>query len=159
MKFEQWWEFNGEAATQTADLPLVPDGNHVAKIVNAQWKDLTFKADDRNPDGTSLVVKLEVTGHAQIEAIAPVTWRGMIEAICRSASQPLPKLDEDWDCRTLKGQYCRISTVQGVSKNGREYVRVERWHEGREPLPEAIRKTPPRSKAAKPELPDDDIPF
>lgn len=161
MKFEKWWDIEpAESGVQTADLPLVPDGEHVAKFVKAEIKDLKFKVTEKNPDGTCLVVELEVTGYKRVEAIADVTWRGMIEAICRSASQPVPRPEDDWDPKTLVGQFCRIECVQGVGKTGREYVRVQKFHPGREPLPEEIRKAPKRAATkARPEGGEDDIPF
>jgi hypothetical protein len=159
MNFDRWWPQDDDG-TATADAPFVPDGEHVAKIVGVEWKDLKFKVEDRNPDGTCLVVKLEVTGFQRIEDLVPVHWRGKIEAVCRAASQPVPVRGEEWDEKTLVGQFVRISTVQGVAKSGREYVRIDTWIPGREPVPEAIRKAPKRAATkARPEGGEDDIPF
>lgn len=162
-KFGEWWNVDGDDGSAPAvDLPWCPDGENVAKITKAEMKDLKFKQEDRNPTGRSLVVTLEVTGFRPVEAIASVTWRGLIEAICRSASVHVPDPNEEWDEQQLVGQFCRVETVQGVSAKGREYVRVEKWIAGRDPLPKAIAKAPPRARAAaaKPTSSDpDDIPF
>lgn len=161
MKFDKWWMDDDERGgqTATAELPQVPDGEHVAKITKAIFKDLAFKKCDQNEDGTSLVIELEVTGHRPIEAIVPAHFRGMVEAVCRAASVGLPKRGDDWDQSCLVGQFCRISTVQGIGKTGREYVRIDKWIPGRAPLPEAITKAPPRQKTKRDETPEDDIPF
>ena len=160
MNFDRWWMDDNETAVATDELPLVPDGEHVAKVVKAKFKDLAFKKSEQNVDGTSLVIDLEVTGYRPIEAIVPAHFRGMVEAVCRAASVHTPKKGENWDEQCLVGQYLRISTLQGVGKTGREYIRIASWIAGREPLPEAITKAPPRAKAAKKDqTPDDDIPF
>ena len=149
-----------ETPVATDELPLVPDGEHVAKVVKAKFKDLSFKKSEQNEHGTSLVVELEVTGYRPVEAIIPAHFRGMVEAVCRAASVPTPKKGENWDESCLVDQFVRISTVQGVGKTGREYVRIDKWIPGRDPLPEAITKAPKRAKPAKAhEPPEDDIPF
>lgn len=160
MRLERWWDMEADSGgVQAADLPLVPDGEHVAKIVKAEWRDLKFRVSDKNTDGTSLCLDLEVAGYKRLEAIADVTWRGMIEAICRAASQPTPNPREDWNPKVLVGQYVRVDCVQGVGKTGREYVKVTKFQPGREPLPESIRKTPPRAATKAQEGEADDIPF
>lgn len=160
MKFDRWWVEEEDDFAPAADLPQVPDGEHVAAIKKAVFKDLAFKRTEQNVDGTSLVVELEVTGYRPLEAIIPANFRGMVESVCRAASVASPKRGEDWDEKCLVGKFCRISTVQGVGKTGREYVRIATWIPGRAPLPEAITKAPPRAKASKlPQTPDDDIPF
>ena len=162
MKFERWWEIGEESGggAVAADLPLVPDGEHVAKVVKSEFRDLKFKKSDRNEDGTCLCLELEVTGYKRVEVLCDVTWRGKIEAIVRAASQHVPKPEDDWDAQVLVGQYVRIETVQGVGATGREYVKVTRFIAGRDPLPEAIAKAPPRAKAKKGQGGDeDDIPF
>lgn len=159
MNFDRWWMDEDGNGTATEDLAMVPDGEHVAKIAKAAFKDLSFKKNDQNEHGTSLVVVLEVTGYRPLEAIIPAHFRGMVEAVCRAASVATPKPGEDWDESCLVGQFCRISTVQGVGKTGREYVRIDKWIQGREPLPEAVAKAP-RAKPSKPVSADpDDIPF
>lgn len=161
MNFDRWWETSDNTGTVAAtELGMVPDGEHVARISKAVFKDLKFKISDQNEHGTSLVVELEVKGYAPLEAIIPAQFRGMIEAVCRAASVPTPKPPEDWDEKTLIDQWCRVQTLQGVGKSGREYVRIDRWLPGREPLPESIAKAPKRAKPAKPQSNDeDDIPF
>ena len=165
MKFDQWWDFDGEGAAypkSTAEpLSPVPDGTHVGKVTKVEVKDLKFKSCDANPDGTSFVIAVEVSGHQPLEAILPVHWRGLVEAACRSASVPVPVKGEDWDPKCLVGQYVTVETVQGVGKSGREYVRIERWKPGKEPLPEKVAKQPKAKPPAKPvvEAELDDIPF
>lgn len=160
MKFDRWWVEQEDEFAPAGDLPQVPDGEHVAAITKAVFKDLAFKKTEQNVDGTSLVLELQVTGYRPLEAIIPAHFRGMVEAVCRAASVATPKKGEDWDESCLVEQYVRISTLQGVGKTGREYVRIEKWIPGRQPLPEAITKSPPRAKPAKKDqTPDDDIPF
>lgn len=162
MRFDDWWS---DDASEPADaLPLLPAGTHSGEIVKVQWKDLKFKTSDANKAGTSLVLEVEVPGYQPAEAIVPAQYRGLIEAICRAARQHVPVKGEDWDCECLKGQIVRIDTTLGTGKTGREFVRIEKWHKGADPLPKAAKATPARTPAAKVEAAGqggsaDDIPF
>ncbi len=163
--FGEWWEQEAETqqeATPAADLPMLPDGKHVGKIVVAEVKDLGFKVSERNPTGKSLVVKVAVHGYRLAEDIVPVQMRGIIEGICRSAGIHAPEKGEAFPafCERLKGQTAPIETTQAAAASGREYVRVK-WLAGTKPLPKEIEKrTTPRPKpAAAVDLAPDDIPF
>lgn len=161
MKFGDWWSEEDEAEP-VGQLPLCQDGRHTGTIKAAEIKDLKFKVSDRNPSGTSLVVKVDVPKHQAVEAIVPVQFRGLIEAVCRAARVPTPDPNEHWDVTQLVGQVVVIETVFGIGKTGREYVRVDKWHAGPDPLPAA--KAPARTPAAKVAAAgqggsSDDIPF
>ncbi len=164
MRFDEWWSEDGQAAAPASDLPLVPDGTHTGEITKVQWKDLKFKVSDTNKSGTSLVVEVTIAGYRPVEAIVPAQYRGLIEAICRAARQPVPVRGEDWDCDVLDGKAVTVDTVLGVGKTGREFIRIDNWHRGPDPLPAAIKSTPKRTPAAKVEAvgqggASDDIPF
>jgi len=161
MRFDEWW---GDDDTPVGDYPKLPDGRHSGEIVVAEFRDLKFKVSDRNPIGKSLVVKVQVPKYERVETIVPVQYRGLIEAICRAARVATPVKGEDWDETTLIGQQVQIETVLGIGKTGREFVRVDQWHPAPEPLPEAVKKAPARTPAAKVEAAGqggsaDDIPF
>jgi hypothetical protein len=161
MKFGEWWS-EGDEFEPAAQLPLCEDGQHTGTIAKAEFKDLKFKVSDRNPSGTSLVVKVSVPNHQAVESIAPVQFRGQIEAICRAARVNTPDPNEDWDVTQLVGQVVVIETVFGIGKTGREYVRIDRWHPGPDPLPAL--KAPARTPAARIAAAgqggiSDDIPF
>lgn len=166
--FGDFWdediEGGDEAATATADEPMLPDGRHVGKITFAAVKDLSFKASDRNPTGKSLVVTLRVNGYQVVEDIVPIYMRGVIGAICRSAGIDPPAKGETFPafCDRLKGQTAPIESALTIAKSGKEYVRIT-WLKGVEPLPAHMKAEKRTAKPkAKPEPVDeapDDIPF
>lgn len=162
--FGDFWPDDDAAATpetgSTGDQPLLPDGKHNGRIVVAEIKNLAFKANEKNPDGKSLVVKVAVPGYALAEAIVPVQFRGLIEAICRSVGQEPPAKGETFDSFTerLKGQSGPIESTIAVSAKGREYVRLK-WLPGLPPAKKPVdRKAKPKAEP-KPDLHPDDIPF
>ena len=163
INFDSWWD-DADSPPPTGNLTMCPDGRHTGEIVKAKVKDLKFKTSDRNPAGTSLVVEVEVAGHHPVEAIVPVQFRGLIEAICRAARVETPPRGEEWDEQQLVGQVVTIETVLGVGKTGNEFVRIERWHASAAPLPKAVKAQPARTPSAKVEAAGqggaiDDIPF
>lgn len=166
MRFDDFWTDDDDQAPQaTSDLPMLPDGEHAGTIVAAKVKDLKFMVKPENPRGTSLVLEVEVTGHKPVEAIIPAQMRWLVESVCRSASVHIPYKGEDWDPEVLIDRQVRVETVYGIAKSGREYVRVEKWIKGPDPLPQAHAAKPPaRTPAAKVEAAgqggaSDDIPF
>lgn len=161
MNFDDWWS-DDEPEAPVGDLTMCPNGRHTGTITEAYFKDLAFKASERNAKGKSLVVKVSVPGHYPVESITPVQFRGYIEAICRAARVAPPAKGEDWDERQLVGQVVAIETTLGVGKTGKEFIRIEKWHAAPAPLPKAT--TPKRTPAAKVEAAGqggsgDDIPF
>ena len=154
------------APVDDRDRPLVPDGRHTATIVWAGEQARDWAKCDDNPTGAVLTVKLDFgqQWRPQWESIRG-HWRGAIEAVCRAARVEAPTSGEDWDVKQLLGQVVAIDTVLAVSKAGREYVRVDKWHAGAAPLPVEIRKAPARTPARKAAAEfkaangDDDIPF
>jgi hypothetical protein len=163
-RFDEWWG-DGEAGDEPVDgLPLAANGRHGGEITKAVIKDLKFKVSDRNRAGTSLVVEVSVARHQPVEAIVPLQYRGLIEAICRAARVQTPDPGAEWHPDVLIGCQVQIDTIHGVGKTGKEYVRVEKWHAGAEPVAAAIKSTPKRTPAAKVEAAGqggspDDIPF
>lgn len=158
-----WNDDDGQTATATGEQPMLPDGKHVGKIVVAEVKDLLFKVSDRNPQGTTLAVKVAVNGYQLVEDLIPINMRGVVEAVYRSAGIEPPTKGESFvaACDRLKGQTAPIETTLASAKSGREYVRIK-WLPGIKPLPAAMKaETRTRAKAAKvaDTLPEDDIPF
>lgn len=161
MNFDQWWT---DDEGEVADKPPVGPGRQSGQIVRVKTKQLSFMSDtDKNPDGTSLVIGIDVSGHQELEAIVPAHWRTLVTAICRAARVAPPQRGEDWDEQQLVGQFVAIDCETGTSKTGREYTRVARWHPQTEPLPPAGKASTPRvqpDRRAKVTAADpDDIPF
>ena len=161
--FGDVWPDDDQAATATesGDQPMLPDGNHVAKIVVAEVKDLAFKVTDRNPKGTTFAVKAAVNGYQLVEDLIPIGMRGVIEAVYRSAGIDPPTKSESFEsaCNRLKGQTAPIESTLAAAKSGREYVRVK-WLQGVKPLPAAMKKeTRAKPKPAPVDEAPDDIPF
>lgn len=165
MRFDEFWTDDPTMdPAPSNELPMCPDGEHAGEITKAKMKDLKFMVKPENPRGTSLVLEIEVSNYRPVEAIVPAQMRWLIESVCRAASVNVPVKGEDWDCETLIGRQVRIETVYGLAKSGREYVRVEKWIKGPDPLPVAAKATPARTPAAKVEAAgqagaNDDIPF
>jgi hypothetical protein len=167
VRFDDFWsDDQAMDPAPSGDLPMCPDGEHAGEIVKAKMKDLKFMVKPENPRGTSLVLEIEVGQYRPVEAIVPAQMRWLIESVCRAAGLNVPTKGEDWDCETLIGRQVRIETVYGLAKSGREYVRVEKWMKGPEPLPlpVAAKAAPARTSAAKVEAAGqggspDDIPF
>ena len=168
MRFDEFWTDDPSMdPAPSGDLPMCPDGEHAGEIVKAKIKDLKFMVKPENPRGTSLVLEIEVGKYRPVEAIVPAQMRWLIESVCRAASIYVPVKGEDWDPETLIDPQVRIETVYWIAKSGREYVRVEKWIAGSEPLPtpaQAPAKPPARTPAAKVEAAGqggsaDDIPF
>lgn len=148
MKFDAGWddEFDGDNG---GTLPLVPEGRHTGEIVKAQEKRLKFMEGERNPDGLSLVVTVDIPRYQQLEVIVPANFRGKIEAIARAAGVTLPVRGQEWDEQQLVGRTVTVETALAVSKKGTEYARVEKWLESpSKPLP-ATKPAPARSQTQK----------
>lgn len=164
--FGDFWPDDLEQGTATAatDEPMLPDGKHVGTITWAGVKEFEFKRSEKNPAGKSLVVTLRVNGYQVVEDIVPVTLRGVIGGICRSAGIDAPSKGESFEafCGRLKGQTAPIESALSVAKSGREYVRLK-WLAGVPaalPAAKAETRAKPKAKPAPPvdEAPDD-IPF
>lgn len=156
--------WSDKQVSETAVLPHVPDGTHTAEIKYVDFRQKDRVKCDANPNGDVLLMLVAVPKYEPFFTDVPCHLRGTIEAVCRAASVPPPVPSEDWDCRVLKGKWVAIETVHGLTQAGRDYVRVERWKAGPEPLPAAVREAPKRTAtkkadAASPGMPDDDIPF
>jgi hypothetical protein len=164
VRFDDFWEDEDGETPVGDDLPKAPDGRHAGEIVDARIKDLKFKVSDRNRMGTSLVVKVDLGKYQPVEAIVPVQYRGLVEAICRAARVDLPAKGETWQPDVLVGRQVQVETVLGVAKSGNEFIRIDKWHAGPETVPAAIKAAPRRTPAAKVEAvgqggSPDDIPF
>lgn len=163
MRFDEFWT-GDEATTATdgGDVPLLPDGRHVGDVKVARFKPVDWKKSPANPEGMCLNICVEVAGHQAVWADVPVQFRGLIEAVCRSARVHPPAKGEDWDEGGLKGQTVSIETVQYINKKGEQRVRIEKWHPSTAPLPKAIAAAPAAEKTttkAQPIGVEDDIPF
>lgn len=169
MRFDDWWTWDDEPGEGAANshTQKLPDGRHTGDIVKAEVKDLKFKQTDDNPTGTCLVVSWSKQGFYPVESIAPLNWRGLIEAICRAAGVAPPQRGEDWDEASLVGRVATIDVENVVAKSGTEYQRVTKWHASpQKPVaPAEPKKRPARTPAAKAHAEfkerasEDDIPF
>jgi hypothetical protein len=161
--FGDFWDDDTAAElgqTATAEQPMLPDGKHVGKIVVAEVKDLAFKTSDRNPKGTTLVVKVAVNGYQLVEDLIPIQMRGVIGSVCQAAGIDAPTKGESFEafCGRLKGQTAPFESTLAQAKSGREYIRVK-WLKGvPAALPAAKAETRAKPKAAKPAKPADDAP-
>lgn len=161
MKFSDVWGVAGDAPKSDGHLPHVPDGTHQATVKYVDKRADQKKKSDANPGGDYLLVLLEVSGYASFFSDIPIHMRGLLESVCRAASihPPGPEDEwESWDVKQFKGKVVTVTTVHGISKAGRDYVRVEKWSAGPKPLPKAIAAAPRREAAATPAV-GDDIPF
>lgn len=164
--FGDFWpeDDQGETVTATGEQPMLPDGKHIGKIVVAEVKDLEFKQSDTNPSGKTFAVKVAVNGYQLVEDLIPITMRGVIQAVYRSAGIDPPTKGESFEaaCARLRGQTAPIESTLATAKSGREYIRIK-WLPGVKPLPPSARtETRAKPKAAKPAPVDeapDDIPF
>lgn len=153
MRFDDYW--NDDDAIYDdggGEKAMVPDGRHTGEIVDAKVKSLPFLKNDKNPDGRGIVVTIAIPKYAPIESIIPANFRGKVEALCRAAGVPLPARGQEWSEECLIGRTVTVETVLAVSKAGRDYVRVDRWHASpSQPLPDAKPAAKPvaRSQAAK----------
>lgn len=160
LTFDSWQtdDTSGERPAQ-ADLPLLPDGRHAGEINYVAIKTAKWCENQLNVDGTYILLGIDVPNYKRVWKSVPVDRRAKIEAVCRSAGVPRPTPTDPWDESQLKGQWVSIETVIGIGKSGKEYVRVERFHGDKKPLP----ATPPRpANPAKEPVEDqfpDDIPF
>lgn len=171
MRFDAYWaDEDSTYSDGRGDKPMPPDGRHAGEIVDAQIKRLPFKKSDKNPDGTSLVVKVELSKYQTLEDITAIHFRGKIEAIARAAGVRVPTRGEEWDEEWLIGRTVTVDTLQAVSPKGTQYVRIEKWHASpSQPLPEAppaAKQAPARSQTQKAHreftsnaAAPDDIPF
>lgn len=170
MNFDNWWDWDmdpREGGGQQQHTQKLPDGRHTGDIIKAEVRDLKFKQTDTNPTGTCLVVTWSKDGFYPVESIAPLNWRGLIEAICRAANVAAPQRGEDWDEASLVGRTATIDVELVVAPSGKEYSRVTKWHASpQKALPaEPKKRAPARTPAAKAhadfkEHADaDDIPF
>ena len=151
MNFDQWWNWDEEPRGAVVDhghTQKVPTGRHTGDIVKAEIKDLKFKMTDENPSGTCLVVTWSKDAtHYPVESIAPLNWRGLIEAICRAAGVAGPQRGVDWDPQSLVGRVATVDVENAVANSGKEYQRVTKWHaSASKPIP--AEKSPPGGKRA-----------
>lgn len=171
MRFDEWWDWDEQGGRPDGGghLQKLPDGIHTGDIVKAEFKRLSFKKADDNPDGTSLVVTWSKDGYYPVESIVSIRWRGLIEAICRAAGVTPPRRGEEWDEQSLVGRTATIEVEMAVARSGNEYLRVSKWHSSpQQPLPEPIAKAPAKRPARTPAATahqefnanaPDDIPF
>jgi hypothetical protein len=160
LTFDSWAtdESNGEKPAQ-ADLPMVPDGRHAGEINYVAIKTAKWAENQLNVEGTYILLGIDVAGFKRVWESVPVDRRAKVEAVCRSAGVARPTPPDPWDEDQLKGKWVSIETVVGIGKSGKEYVRVERFHGDKKPLPDLpTRPAKPAKQPAEDQFPDD-IPF
>jgi hypothetical protein len=161
LTFENWTDQTDPEKPTQADLPMLPDGRHAAQINYVAVKTETWAQNQLNPQGTIILLGIDVPNHKRVWESVPIDRRSKLEALCRSAGVARPTPPDPWDEDQLKGKWVSIETVVRMSKAGREFVAVERFHGDKQPLPDF----PERPKATKPkaerpeDLTPDDIPF
>lgn len=152
MRFDDYWAEDDAPRDSGGEKAMVPEGRHTGEIIDAKSKSLPFLKNDKNPDGRGIVVTVAIPTFAPIEAIIPANFRGKVEALCRAAGVPLPARGQEWSEECLVGRTVTVETVLAVSKAGRDYVRVDRWHDSpSQPLPDSkpVAKPVARSQSAK----------
>jgi hypothetical protein len=160
LTFDSWAtdESNGEKPAQ-ADLPMLTDGRHAGEINYVAIKTAKWCENQLNAEGTFILLGIDVPGYKRVWESVPVDRRAKIEAVCRSAGVAKPTPPDPWDEEQLKGQWVSIETVVGIAKSGKEYVRVERFHGDKKPLPtEQPKAKRPAKEPVEDQFPDD-IPF
>lgn len=167
MRLDEFWPA-GDEQQDHGESRICPDGRHTGKITKVSYRDVQYdwaRHEAQNPSGTCLDVTIKVPGSWPVKATIPMHYRQRLEAVCRSARVPIPDRSTDWDETELIGQTVVIETVAGIGKTGTEFVRVEKWHPGPEPLPSVetatARPSPTATKRTPPAAPGvaDDIPF
>tara|TARA_Y100001973_G_C5201484_1_gene338043 strand:- start:1223 stop:1696 length:474 start_codon:yes stop_codon:yes gene_type:complete len=139
--------------------PMLPDGKHVAKIAYVKCKTADWCKGERNPDGSYLLLGLDVTGHARVWDSIPINRKARVQAVCLAAKVPLPTPDAEWDELTLLDEYVTInSELRTSSKSNKEYVAIRSYDARQE------EKKPTKSRAVKKkqeevDVAPDDIPF
>lgn len=152
-------------ATATADaavLPILPEGTHIGTIAWVGYQNKDFAKCDANPAGRCLTVKIVFPKHREVWESIPKHQLARIAALCVAARVDPPKRGELFDHMAMKDSTVSIQTVLGISRAGREFVKVEKFNPGAAPLPKEVRDAPPRKPAAsKPawEKDSEDIPF
>lgn len=160
LTFDSWAtdESQGDKPAQ-ADLPMLPDGRHAGEINYVAIKTAKWCENQLNAEGTYILLGIDVPGYKRVWESVPVDRRAKIEAVCRSAGVAKPTPPDPWDEEQLKGQWVSIETVVGIAKSGKEYVRVERFHGDKKPLPpEQPKAKRPAKEPVEDQFPDD-IPF
>ena len=160
MRFDEGWDDDGR--DDGAPLPMLPEGTHTGEIVDAKGKRLKFMERDSNPSGDTLELTVDIRGYRPLGCLIPATFRGLVEAVARSAGVPIPVRGEEWNEKQLIGRTVTVDTVQVVSAKGKQYARVEKWHESpSKPLPPERKPAArtPLQKADAAAASNDDIPF
>lgn len=157
------WDSFGidEPAKPKDEGELCPEGTHVgtigwAKVQPKEWA----KNAQSNPQGWCLCIRIDVKpGIKAVWETIPCQRRGSIEALCRSARVDPPS--GDWGEQALVGKTVTFDSVIALSKQGNDYVKVERFKPGPERPPAekpAARRTQTQ-KADATVADKDDIPF
>jgi hypothetical protein len=160
MKFEDFWK-DSAPASQSDELPIIPDGTHVGTIGHVGIRNVEWKKSAANATGACLNLRIDVAGYQAAWDDIPCQMRSIVEAVCRSARVHVPSPTEDWDHEQLKGQAVTVETVSGVNKSGKPFVRIAKYRPSAAPLPKELTQKPPakRAKATVPDSNPDDIPF
>lgn len=132
MRFDDFW--TDDDAEPVGELAFPADGRYTGTIVRVRSEKFDFMA-RHGAEGQTLAIDVEIPRHRRLEALVSVMWRGKIGEICRAARVRPPARGEDWDEQQLVGKPVVIETVLGISKAGKEYCRIDKWHAQAEPLP------------------------
>lgn len=161
-----WDAFADDSAPAAAENDaLCPEGTHVGTIgwAKVQPKDWAKNA-KANPEGLCLTVRIDVKpGIKAVFESIPCQRRGAIEALCRSARVDPPA--GQWDEQTLVGQAVTFESVIALSKQGRDYVKIEKFKPNADLPPAAVLERPAAKRTATQKADaasgasNDDIPF
>lgn len=125
MRFDDFWPADDDDQPAGEDLELIPDGRHKVLITRARVRDIPFKQSENNPQGTTLAVEVLLNGYQVAEDLIPVTFRGLIRAVCQAANVMPPRRGVDWEPSVLDGQHAQVEATRRIAKSGREYVTLK----------------------------------
>lgn len=158
-----WDSFGDDATRDTAGDQLCPEGRHTAIIVWCGIQTKEWAKGANNEGGHVVVVKLDVKpGIKPVWESIPCHQRGKVEALCRAAGVEPPR--GEWDEQVLKDRAVSFESVLAISKAGNDFVKIEKFFPGPEPLPAAMRAPANRTPKQKADAvaaagTNDDIPF
>lgn len=163
--FDVLWDEDFPGA-EKASRPIVPVGTHTMRIVSASFgtgNSPKSSHPQKNPQGKTLSVVLEVGDYSRVYADIPLHWRGIVEAVHRAARVALPGKPSDIDCSAFTGQYVNVQIEHYVGKAG-DRAKVAQWLDNGPPLPAGKKQQPPRlvstaTHKLPSDFPSDDIPF
>ena len=142
------------------ELPMLPNGKHVAKINYVRLKQADWCKSSRNEAGNYLLLGIDVNGYQRIWDSIPVDKKARIQAVCLAAKVALPKPNEEWDELSLIGEFVTLNSESRTSnKSGREYVAIKGYDTRPENKKPVAKSRAVKKKEEEVDVAPDDIPF